>query len=320
MSRSVSARPPRLAPILLAAAVGLGSLPAYAQTATTSASPVTCPGIRFDLSNPSAGAMLNPGGLMIEGVAQDNRAANGAGIDRVDFFLGSRELGGQSLGTVVPDTSGGPFGPGSFETTLQLPNIRGGSDLVAYAHSDVTGQESVISVPVVIGENPTVAGVTTVNGSTSPSISESCMGPAGAATSGMTTSGMSSTSSAPSSTTTTAMPAPAMAGASNITLQVGNPSNGDSVKIGSYVMQGEAWDAAASSGSGVDRIDIFLDDREAGGTRLGGATVGTAANPRGWTATIDFPNLLGGHTLFVYGHSSLTDHESVVQIPITIVQ
>jgi len=48
--------------------------------------------------------------------------------------------------------------------------------------------------------------------------------------------------------------------------------------------------------------------------------IGTAANPRAWIATIDLPNMLGGHTLYVYAHSSVTGQESVAQIPITIVQ
>ena len=334
MSRSAPASL-RLAvgPLACAAALILGSVPALAQTAPTassgtSSSSATCSGIKFELANPSPGAMLNAGGLIVEGVAMDTRAnANqGNGIDRVDFFLNSREAGGQSIGSAVPGMVQGPFGAGSFQTTIELPSsMTGGGDIVAYAHSSVTGQESVISVPVVVGESPTVAGVTSVNGSTAPSIQSSCMGAPQSTTAPTTTVATTPSTTTTTTTTTTTAVTPAR---STITLEVGNPSSGDTVLTGGYTMEGIAYDAAAQQGLGIDRIDIFLDSRDDGGTRIGGAMLGTP-NPRaaagsqfgqaGWRAMVTLPNNQQGlHTLFVYAHSAVTGQESVIQVPITV--
>jgi hypothetical protein len=78
----------------------------------------------------------------------------------------------------------------------------------------------------------------------------------------------------------------------------------------------------------VDRVSVFLDNRDEGGIYLGDATLG-ASTPMpsepaqfalaGWTLTT--PALQGvgdGHTLFIYARSAMTGEESVVQIPITI--
>ena len=41
---------------------------------------------------------------------------------------------------------------------MSVPTLVGGHDIFAYAHSSVSGAESVISVPVAIGEDPSKAG------------------------------------------------------------------------------------------------------------------------------------------------------------------
>ena len=74
-------------------ALGLGTLPAFAQTMPMTGSG-ECSGMRFELANPSPGDRVEPGGLVLQGVAMDNRASQGPGIDRIDFFLDSREEGG----------------------------------------------------------------------------------------------------------------------------------------------------------------------------------------------------------------------------------
>ena len=56
--------------------------------------------------------------------------------------------------------------------------------------------------------------------------------------------------------------------AATISLLVYNPSSGDTVHAGGYSIEGVAMDKAAQSGSGIDRIEIFLDNRDEGGTRL----------------------------------------------------
>src|SRR5579859_7666612 len=141
------------APLAFAAALGIGSLPALAQSAPA-AMLTSCSAIHFDLANPGPGARVEQGTDLLTGVAMDKRASDGIGVDRVDFFLDSRDSGGINIGSASPTTIPGPFGPGSFQATVSFPNMVGGHDLVAYAHSSVTGQESIIAVPIVLGEDP----------------------------------------------------------------------------------------------------------------------------------------------------------------------
>src|SRR5262249_24185508 len=111
--------------------------------------------IHFELANPAPGARVEQGTFIISGVASDARAQQGNGIDRVDFFLDDRDQGGLNLATAVPGgIVSGPFGPNSFQATLVFPNQTGGHNLFAYAHSSVSGQTSILQVPIVVGEDP----------------------------------------------------------------------------------------------------------------------------------------------------------------------
>jgi mono/diheme cytochrome c family protein len=115
-----------------------------------------CPGVRLELANPGPGR-LDPGTYVMQGRAKDSRAKQGSGIDRVDFFLDNREQGGIFLASVIPDLMPAPFGPGSFQTKVSVPKMIGGHILYVYARSAVTGQESVVSVPIAVGEDPSKA-------------------------------------------------------------------------------------------------------------------------------------------------------------------
>ncbi len=306
-------------PAVAAAGLILGTVPAFAQSTTTT---TPCSNIRFELANPSPGSMLEPGGLVIQGIAVDQRASSGVGIDRIDFFLGNRDEGGVNVGSTVPASAPGPFGTfGSFSTTVQLPNQTGGNDLFGYAHSSVNGQEAVISIPVAIGESPTVAGVMSDNGAT-PTLNEFCEG--NAQTTGTqpaaTTMTPSTTTTTPSATTTTTpSTTPAQ---SNVTFEVANPTAGDTILSGAYVIQGRAIDHNATSGVGIDRVDVFLDSRDLGGTFLGSASLSAPAAdmaPGAWTITANLPsNMKGLHTLWFYAHSTVSGGETVVEIPVTI--
>ena len=107
-----------------------------------------------------------------------------------------------------------------------------------------------------------------------------------------------------------------MPSATTITVSVGNPSPGDTIHVGGYIIEGMAFDKAAPSGSGIDRIDIFLDNRDSGGLFLTGAMPG--ANNM-WHAIAPLPtNQTGLHALYFYAHSSVTGQETVVSIPVTI--
>ncbi len=317
MSRSVLARLRLLGPVTAAAALGLGTLPALAQTTTTAPMTSDCSAIRFDLANPSPGSMIEPGGLVVQGIALDSRSQGRPVVDRVDFFLDSREQGGFNLGTAVPGMAPGPFGPDSFQTTVTIPNLMGGHDLFAYAHSSVSGAESVISVPVAIGEDPSKAGEL---GATA---SETCLLGTASSTSISTTSttptapATTTTTTTPATTTTTTTTTSAVApSTSTISVDVGNPSPGDTIHVGGYVIDGTAFDKAAQSGSGIDRIEIFLDSRDSGGMFLTEAMPGPNNM---WHASVPLPtNQTGLHTLSFYAHSSVTGQEAVVSIPVTI--
>ena len=308
MSRTALRHLRLVGPLTVAATLGIGSLPALAQSAPSTAT-ADCSAIHFELANPGPGSRVEQGNTIVQGVAIDKRAANGIGIDRVDFFLDSRDQGGMNIGTADPGLIPGPFGPGSFQTTLSFPNTIGGHDLVAYAHSSVTGQESIIDVPIAVGEDPIKAGETAATTGT-----ETCTqgGNVASTTTAMTPP---STTTAPM-TTTTASTAPMAASAATIDLQVGNPSPGDTIHVGGINIEGVAMDRAAGSGSGIDRVDIFLDNRDQGGTMLTEANLGAMNS---WHALVTIPsNQTGLHTLSFYAHSSVTGQETLVSVPVTI--
>ena len=103
----------------------------------------------------------------------------------------------------------------------------------------------------------------------------------------------------------------------SLVLSVANPQPGDLVPRGKYVMQGLAFDRAATSGTGVDRVSVFIDDRDAGGQLVGDAKLGQPS-PTGFTVTADLSKTSGGHTLFVYARSSVSGKEAVVSFPVII--
>jgi len=113
-----------------------------------------------------------------------------------------------------------------------------------------------------------------------------------------------------------ALPAVVQPGPS-LVLSVGNPQPGDLLPRGKYVMQGLAFDRAAAGGSGVDRVSVFLDDRDSGGQHLSDATLGQPT-PTGFSATIDLSKLTGTHTLFIYARSAVTGKEAVVSFPVSV--
>jgi hypothetical protein len=298
---------------LLAAA----ATPSFAQSVSTA----RCDAPVLDLANPSPGDMLMPGGYEIQGVAFDPRAQQDAGIDRVSVFLDSRDAGGIDLGNVTPGLSNaaletsGLAGPDSFNLIVTLPNVVGAHNLVAYARSSTTGQETAVSVPIVLGEDPTKAGLV-VGAST-----ESNTNP-GASPTNCTTTTTTTAPAAPAVVAPAPAPAPttlpALLPAATphpITLQLGNPQPGDTVIAGGYIVSGSAVDARAQSGSGIDRVSVFLDSRDDGGLQLT-QLVPTSSN---FTVNVTLPtNRIGGHTLVVYAHSSVSDTETMVAVPIVV--
>src|SRR5205814_7787637 len=90
----------------------------------------------------------------------------------------------------------------------------------------------------------------------------------------------------------------------SLVLSIANPQPNDLLPRGRYVMQGLAFDRAANSGSGVDRVSIFVDNRDAGGLHVGDATLGQPG-ATGFTVTADLSRIGGSHTLYVYARSSV---------------
>lgn len=126
--------------------------------------PDRCPGIRLDIANPAVGARVEPGHLIVQGQAQDIRAQQGSGIDRIDLFLDSRASGGHGLASLNPTQAPAPSGPNTFQAKVLLPKLTGGHDLVVYAHSTVTNQEAMVTIPIAIGQDPSKAFVTAPTG------------------------------------------------------------------------------------------------------------------------------------------------------------
>ena len=57
-------------------------------------------------------------------------------------------------------------------------------------------------------------------------------------------------------------------------LEVGNPAPGDTIHLGGLEIEGIAFDRASEDGPGIERIDIFLENRDLAGTLIGRAGMG----------------------------------------------
>ena len=300
--------------LLIVGTLSFASVPAGAQSAPTTQMGGTgaCPVL--SLGNPNPGDTLTPGGLIISGTAFDPAARQGAGIARVDLFLGERENGGMILGSAVPGSSGG--NPEAFSVEVQVPNnFNRGVDFAAYAISAVTGQESVVTFPVFVG-TPTTNGVATPTPVPTTLTQTNTCGSAQPA---------STTSSAPAAapTSVSLVPAPSASGATSSTggcpvLSLGNPSPGDTVEPGGLVISGTAYDPSATQGAGIARVDLFLGTRESGGEILGSAVPGEGGNPRAFSIEVQVPKLNRGVDLAAYAISAVTGQETGVSFPVFV--
>jgi hypothetical protein len=98
-------------------------------------------------------------------------------------------------------------------------------------------------------------------------------------------------------------------------LTVSNPQPGDRLPAGNLHIQGTAYDTSASSGSGVDRVQVFLGPRERGGTYLADASLGRPSE-NSWDALVNLTS--GVDKLFVYARSSATGREAEVSVPVEV--
>ena len=298
---------------LLLAAVALAAattLPAGAQTAPAQSSCPAGPPV-LEVGNPNPGDLLPTGDIVFSGVAFDPAATSGAGITSVDLFLGSRDSGGEFLASVVPGTST-QSNPHAWQVRASLPdNANGGRDFVVYAVSSVTGQQTSVSVPVFVGLAPTPT--PTGTGSTPVPLTEFTTSTCQGTTQGATAPAAASVGSSESVRAPISQAPPV--------LSVANPSAGGLLPVGDLIVEGQAFDPGASSGSGIDSVELFLDSRDSGGILLGSGVPGNNGAPdrRTFVITASIPsNANGGHDFVVYARSATTGEETVVSTPVFI--
>jgi hypothetical protein len=280
------------------ALLAVAAAPAGAQTSGQAVCPAGAPVVQ--LANPNPGDVLPTGDIIISGVAFDPAATDGSGISRVDLFLGPRDEGGLLLGSDVPAPNATSINK-TFSITASVPNTSNGErEFVAYAISSLNGQQTSVSMPVFVGAGPTPTPV--VSGTTSAPVTFSA-----------------TTDSTCRATSSAALPQQSMGTTSHASpvLDLANPAPGAVLPTGDVIIEGVAYDPAAVDGAGIDRVEVFLDNRDSGGLSLGSAAPGEngAANPRAFRITAVVPaNTNGGHSIVVYAHSSITGQEAVVTV------
>jgi hypothetical protein len=269
---------------------------------------VTCPGGApvVQLANPGPGDVLSQGDYIVSGIAFDPAAAQGDGIDRVDLFLGQRDSGGLFLGEVTPGQNSS--NPRAFQVKVTLPaSATGGRDFVAYAYSSVSVGQTSETVPIFVGTAPTPTPITSNapapvaltnrTQSTCGSTPVAAPAPAAASSGGQATSTVAVPSGPP-------------------VLDLGNPHAGDLLPTGDVIIAGVAYDPSARQGGGIDRVELFLDNRDDGGLALGSAVPG-ASNAFLIKATLP-STANGGHNLVAYARSSITGQETVESVPVFV--
>jgi hypothetical protein len=103
-------------------------------------------------------------------------------------------------------------------------------------------------------------------------------------------------------------------------LSVGNPGPGDNIGAGAYVISGAAFDPAATSGSGISGVQLFLGERDQGGLFLGSAVPGSSGmDPRAWSVEVTIPsNFNRGVDFAAYAQSSVSNGQTSVTIPVFV--
>jgi hypothetical protein len=289
--------------LLILAGLSIASLPAAAQPVQPGAS--TCPVV--DLANPSPGDIVNTGAYVVQGIAFDPITLNASTISRIEFYLGTQDTGGLLLGTAVP---GAPpaSGPNRFQTTLTFPDVSRDDTFNAIAFSTTSGATTIIQRQIHVGAVPPTTRVHPTPSAVplSITIKRGCLVAA----------------PGPQLVATTTVPVISITQGKGPVLVVGNPNANDTLNRGPLVVTGVAYDPASSSGSGVDQVEFFLDDRDAGGLSLGGTTVPGAANsalPRVYNTVVHIPTAANGlHDFVTYARSALTGLETKVSVPVFI--
>jgi hypothetical protein len=125
-----------------------------------------------------------------------------------------------------------------------------------------------------------------------------------------------------------------------IRLEVENPSPGDLLPVGGYVIGGFAFDPSSNQGSGISAIQVFLDDPDQGGAIVGeltseggapssgkglgvssarGATFGNQFTNSGFQLTVQIPSSAAGgqHAVLVTAQSG-AGRLGTVAVPVSV--
>jgi hypothetical protein len=299
-------------------ALTLTSLPAGAQTApAVKTAAISCPVL--SVGNPNPGDTIGQGDIVISGAAWDPAATSGSGITSVSLFLGRRDDGGTFLGSTVPGIGDNPR---AWSRTVTMPdNFDAGTTFAVYALSSVTGGETSVSFPIFVG-TPTRSntGPTPTPVPTDQVISNTCGR-------SVTTGTGAAAPAAPSAPVASGTPAPAAppaaAGAGAAAnacpiLTLGNPNPGDTMAQGGLVISGGAVIPGLSPAPGVTRVDLFLGERDQGGTFLGSAVPGNGnAGPTSWSVEVTVPNLGRGTDFAAYAIGA-NGQETTITFPVFV--
>jgi hypothetical protein len=122
-------------------------------------------------------------------------------------------------------------------------------------------------------------------------------------------------------------------------LRVFNPNPGDTLPRGRLFFLGQAWDASATTGQGIDRVSVYSGDRDAGAIWLGTAakatcqsgncpsingrdqgvgiqgSIGLSSPVNGWTikSRVTLKRIHSG-SMWFYARSSVTGLETIVKV------
>jgi len=302
---------------LIIGALSFASLPVGAQAApaTTMAS-MACPNLT--VGNPNPGDNLMPGDLVISGSAFDPSAPDGAsGVARVDLFLGLRDQGGTFLASAVPGD--GTTNPRFWSTVVTIPtDVNAGRTFAAYALSAVTGQETSVSFPILVGTPARSVGlVTPTPVPQGITVTSTCPGGAAAATA-VTAASPAAGAPAVSAPSSNATPSTSTGAAATTTanacpvLSLANPNPGDTIAAGNMFISG-----TASGPAGVSRVDLFLGERDQGGLYLASGVPGTGNSANAFNVEVSIPNLGRGLDFAAYAVGN-NGQETTVTFPIFV--
>jgi hypothetical protein len=168
-----------------------------------------------------------------------------------------------------------------------------------YARSAVSGTEVVAGVPINIGATP-LGTAGTLAGGQPPvtAASPDCQQPAAPVSTSDQISSFTTgnTSATPEET---------------ISVVLDAPHPGAVLTPGRYEVSGRA----TSTTSPIDRVQVFLDNRDLGGVSLGDAQI----SGNRFRATVNFPiNQFGLHSVFVYARSATSGKEGVATTGVNI--